>query len=164
MTDESIAKIAPESNELNYTGQKHPHCTTIYYPNGTVKVIPSDPRGILDESSFGRLILIADDLAKEGNGYTKEEWDARPEQYVGHCLKQCYSEQVMQKGHVLEFGVRGVYVCMNCGYAYPPMCEPCDADLDQLKIEIEECDDEDEKKFLIEKFDRVQHLLEGIEE
>jgi len=54
------------------------------------------------------------------DGWTDEEWEAAPMEYLGSCSKGCYGRRVMTKGHEAVFGVRGVYVCSGCGYAYPP--------------------------------------------
>lgn len=63
-------------------------------------------------------------MAQEGLGCTEEEWDSLPEEYVGMCEKECYTYTYMRKGSEIEFGVRGVYVCDRCSYAYPPGCFP----------------------------------------
>jgi len=66
----------------------------------------------------------AEEEAARGEGFTEEEWESLPDEYVGNCHKECYGWRVMRKGGVVEFGVRGVYVCTGCGYAYPPLFMP----------------------------------------
>lgn len=149
-------------SEMNYSGQKHPHHSTIYYPNGRTEHTFSDPIGTFTEESFIDFIRMADDSAEKGDGYSKDEWESMPEQYVAECFKECYSNQIMQKGHVLEFGVRGVYVCMGCGYAYPPMSEPCEINEDsirKMKEEINLNDDDDYKEFLEKQLENTELLL-----
>ena len=63
-------------------------------------------------------------MAQEGFGCTEKEWDSLPDQYVGMCIKECHRYIYMRKGSEIEFGVRGVYVCDRCSYAYPPGCCP----------------------------------------
>ncbi|MHC4397147.1 MAG: DNA N-6-adenine-methyltransferase [Planctomycetota bacterium] len=90
---------------------------------------------------------MADDAAGEDLGYTEEEWDKKPHSYMGDCFKQCYAPGLMVKGDVWEYGVRGVYVCSGCGYAYPPMVEPNEVDLEEYnRINQLEEDEEESKK------------------
>jgi hypothetical protein len=69
-------------------------------------------------------VTEAEDEAQCGQGYTAEEWGQMPDSYLGMCEKECYGPGMMQKGDVWEYGVRGVYVCSGCGYAYPPLLWP----------------------------------------
>lgn len=57
-------------------------------------------------------------------GLTASAWAAMPESYWGVCFKGCYVKRELVKGTVEEFGVRGVYVCSGCEYAFPPDCQP----------------------------------------
>ena len=66
----------------------------------------------------------ADQLAQRGDGYTEDEWQQMPDSYMGQCEKMCYAPTRMVKGEVWEYGARGVYVCSQCGYAYPPLLWP----------------------------------------
>lgn len=59
----------------------------------------------------------ADKEAEIGEGLTAEEWESRPEKFREECIKGCYRKTTWIKGHVLEFGVRGIYVCQGCEYA-----------------------------------------------
>lgn len=64
---------------------------------------------------------MADNANRRGEGLTSDEWSSRPESVSGYCCK-CHSDTVFKKGDVVEFGVRGVYICDNCEYAFPPDC------------------------------------------
>ena len=63
-------------------------------------------------------MAMADWMAARGGGLTAAAWTQEPLAYVGSCVK-CYEEQILIKGTVAEYGVRGIYVCQMCGYAYP---------------------------------------------
>ncbi|NJO82027.1 MAG: hypothetical protein HC828_04010, partial [Blastochloris sp.] len=63
-------------------------------------------------------LTMADWMAARGGGLTAAAWAAQPTAYVGSCAK-CYEEQILIKGSVEEYGVRGIYVCQMCAYAYP---------------------------------------------
>jgi len=82
---------------------------------------------IIQDQSVIKTLEYADKEAESGRGYTDDDWEEKPDNYVGHCYKQCYADRTMIKGSVLEYGVRGVYVCTGCGYAYPPMSEPSES-------------------------------------
>ena len=66
----------------------------------------------------------AEAAAKSGLGYTEEEWGQMPDSYSANCFKQCYTVTTMEKGDVWEFGIRGVYRCRACSYAYAPLFWP----------------------------------------
>lgn len=74
---------------------------------------------------------MADWRAEKDEGYTEDEWNKKPDSYLGNCFKECYTPRIMTKGEVLEYGVRGVYVCSGCGYAYSPMLEPDEITLEK---------------------------------
>jgi hypothetical protein len=65
----------------------------------------------------------ADEAAARGEAPTAAEWAERPRRYWGHCYN-CLFMSWLVKGDVVEFGHYGVYVCCQCGYAFPPDCEP----------------------------------------
>jgi hypothetical protein len=87
----------------------------------------------------------AEEFSKRGEGYTEEEWNEKPHSYIGDCFKQCYAPGLMVKGDVWEYGVRGVYVCSGCGYAYPPMMEPDEVDLEEYNRINKDEDEENEE-------------------
>lgn len=66
----------------------------------------------------------AEEEAMKGERLNGEEWESLPNKYIGKCDKNCYGWRKMEKVEVVDFGVRGVYVCAVCGYAYPPLYMP----------------------------------------
>ena len=93
-----------------------------------IELLTIDEARIIQQENFERqkedAIQEADEAAERGEGLTEEEWDVLPDTYIGNCYKLCYGDQMMVKGSVYRFGIRGVYVCSGCSYAYPPGCEP----------------------------------------
>ena len=85
-------------------------------------------------------VTMADWMAARGGGLTAAAWTQEPLAYVGSCAT-CYEEQILIKGAVAEYGVRGIYICQMCGYAYPygsnpppldrPVAPPSDDDVRQ---------------------------------
>ena len=72
----------------------------------------------LDRRSWEEVIATADAMIEVCGGLGEQEWDALPLAFIDYCDKQCYAERVLAKGSVREFGVRGVYQCSDCGYAW----------------------------------------------
>lgn len=92
-----------------------------------------------------------DEFAERGGikGYTEEEWDNKPDSYVGDCFKQCYEPRIMTRGDVFEYGIRGVYICSGCGYAYMPGGEPEKVNLEVYNEEIEKEEKEERENDVI---------------
>jgi hypothetical protein len=88
-------------------------------------------QSVVDEIKRPNPIELANKMAQDKLGLTEEEWEKRPDSYLGDCYKTCYAPRIMEKGSVYEYGVRGVYVCTGCGYAYPPLHEPDKAEIDE---------------------------------
>ena len=97
---------------------------------------------------------MADKMEQDGFALSQEEWDSKPNEYLGDCVKTCYGPRVMIKGSVAEYGARGVYVCTGCGYAYPPKCEPSVAELH----EPESYDDEQPPMGIAPVVESVSHF------
>jgi hypothetical protein len=91
---------------------KHGNVSTMNIANmrGPDKVPPPPPT----------LLDMTDAPEQDGHGLSQEEWDDEPDEIIADCIKTCYGRRVMVKGSVYEYGVRGVYVCTGCDYAYPP--------------------------------------------
>lgn len=67
-----------------------------------------------------RTVMERQELIDQLSDITQIEWNDMPDSFMAECYKQCYADRVMVKGDEFEFGVRGIYVCSGCGYAYPP--------------------------------------------
>ena len=76
------------------------------------------------KKTITEMIKMAGEVVERGNGYTKQEWEEMPDYFVGFCDKNCFGPRVFKQGAMLDYGVRGVYICTGCGYACPPFLEP----------------------------------------
>ena len=64
---------------------------------------------------------MADKSHEREFGLSRAEWERCPDHYTDYCCKGCYEDVRYYKGSVVEFGVRGVYICPGCGYALAPI-------------------------------------------
>ena len=97
--------------------QVAPHCFT-------VRRLTERDCDVIRQSEYGRWCEAHAERDAEFYGISREEWDSMPDAYRGECFKECHSVQRIRKGSIYEFAVYGVYVCDQCGYAYPPGCAP----------------------------------------